>query len=437
MQFSEKVLEKEINFKEIFKYIFRKLGFIIAVAVIFGAVGYLVSDKADAPGSYSAFSYVSVENVEPESLVTYETVVLSDDILNAVISQTGLGLKAGEIRDATTVKYNGKTGYSIDVTNSDKDTAIKLSAGIAEQAVKHVSEKYNANANLVVKAESAKDISSSGPISLTVLASAAGLLLALFVFGCIALFDTGIKSVRDVERYGYAVIGAVSAPSYKNKSCCKKRNLWQFVFGYAKKQRCETLLVVNEDAKLYEEYRKLRANLDYTLKDNDNKVLLLAPVGCCAGFAASAINLGTLFASSGSRTLVIDCNLRGSKLAKRLALKPESNIKDVVVGNAKLADAAITLKDNLSLLVADNDNAELLSSAEFGKLIESAMSDYDKIVLAAADLTAYADAQILAKYSSGIVPIVKKFATKDSDIEEALSLAKISNANICGFLYKE
>lgn len=437
MQFSEKVLEKEINFKEIFKYIFRKLGFIIAVAVVFGALGYLVSDKADAPGQYSAFSYVSVENVEPESLVTYETVVLSDDILNAVISQTGLDLKASDIRDATTVSYNGKTGYSINVTNSDRNNAIALSAGIAEQAVKHVSEKYNVNANLVVKAESAKDLNPSGSISLTVLASAAGLLLALFVFGCIALFDTGIKSARDVERYGYAVIGTVSAPSHKNKSCCKKRNLWQFVFGYAKKQRCETLLAVNEDVKLYEEYRKLRANLDYTLKDNDNKVLLLAPVGCCAGFAASAINLGAVFASGGKRTLVIDCNLRGSKLAKRLSVTPENSVKDVALGNVKLADAVVSLNDNLSLLAANNDSAELLSSAEFGKLIESAKSDYDKIVLAAADLTVYADAQVLAKYASGIVPIVKKFATKDSDIEAALSSAKISKVNICGFLYKE
>ncbi len=439
MQFGEISSEKEINFTEIFKYLLRKLGYIIAVALVFGVLGYCVTVDKSESGEYSAYSYIYVENNDTESQSTYETAIVSDDVLNAVIARTDVKLTSGKLRDKTTVHYNSRTGYSITVVYDDEKTAVSLSAGIAEQAVEHVVANYDTNAKVVVKADFAKEIDGSDSISPTVLATAAGFFVALFAFGCTALFDTSIKSTRDVERFGYGVIGRVSRPDRKNKPCCKNRGVLGSVFGYAPKQRCESVLATKEDENLNEEYRRLRAGLDYVLTESESKTVLLAPVGCGEDAAVSAVNLAVSLANSSKRTLVIDCNMRDPKLKEKLKISPKNTVSDVVLGDVSLDAAVINLKDRLDVLAAgsERDRVQLLDSVGFADLIKTAKNDYDFIILSATDMTAYADADILAKYSSGVVPIVKKFVTKDSDIEKVLSFVKISKANIFGFLYKE
>ena len=113
-------------------------------------------------------------------------------------------------------------------------------------------------------------------------------------------------------------------------------------------------LHMNLDFTATEQYKLLRANLQFTLPE-DVKCPIIGVTSAMRGEGKSttAINLSYVLAEKGSRVLLIDGDLRIPSIAKKMKLPNSPGLTDLLIGNgAKLAEIQSALQPNWYILPA-------------------------------------------------------------------------------------
>ncbi|MBL4767822.1 MAG: CpsD/CapB family tyrosine-protein kinase [Rhodobacteraceae bacterium] len=125
-------------------------------------------------------------------------------------------------------------------------------------------------------------------------------------------------------------------------------------------------------------FDQLRTLLLQILRSNGwNRVAISAPTQGC-GSTFTAVNLGLSFARiPGSRTVLMDLNLRTPGIAKALGIQSRGDARGYLSGQIDTSQYLVRVKDTLALGLAgspDQDAAELLHDPRTGVALSS-MSD--------------------------------------------------------------
>ena len=83
-----------------------------------------------------------------------------------------------------------------------------------------------------------------------------------------------------------------------------------------------------------EAFRQLRTNLGFVDVDNPRKVILVTSVFPGEGKTTTVVNLAIALASTESRVLVIDADLRRTKVADLLGLESNASLTSVLSGRS-------------------------------------------------------------------------------------------------------
>jgi tyrosine-protein kinase Etk/Wzc len=167
-----------------------------------------------------------------------------------------------------------------------------------------------------------------------------------------------------------------------------------------------------------ESLRRIRSNLQFILRDNEQKVILVTSSVSGEGKTFTATNLATIFAMNNKKVLLVGCDLRRPALHRIFNIKNESGLSSIIIGQKKVSECIVkTSVENLDLLPSGPvppNPAELLETDQVKQLFESLRNNYDIIILDTPPVAMVSDSFTLAKFADTTLYVIRQnYSRKD------------------------
>jgi len=175
-----------------------------------------------------------------------------------------------------------------------------------------------------------------------------------------------------------------------------------------------------------EQFRIMRANLNFLQKGVPKPVILITSAGSGEGKSFVSLNLAAVLAKTGKKIALLDFDLR--KPDESMPMSSSGiGLKDYLLDEAQLKDIVQPLAELPSLHFYPSgqvisDVGDLIVSEKTDRLFEELQEDYDAIVINTAPVGLVGDALILQKFSTLIGFVMREGFTKKSQIQYLNSL---------------
>jgi tyrosine-protein kinase Etk/Wzc len=182
-----------------------------------------------------------------------------------------------------------------------------------------------------------------------------------------------------------------------------------------------TKLVVNDrpNSSVTESFRAVRTNFEFFSDGGKKQVLLITSATSGEGKTFCSINLASVFALNGHKTVLLEFDLRRPKIHEEFGSSNMIGINSYLIEKAIIEDIIMpTQIENLDLISAGPaapNPAELISSQRTGEFIEKLKEMYDYIIIDSAPAGIIAETFVLMKYSDINIFVVRM----DKTIREA------------------
>ena len=257
-----------------------------------------------------------------------------------------------------------------------------------------------------------------------------GGMLGGFLLGCGLIFlqrmvyGNGVTSASEIEREtNVSVFSKIAKtrmdniPSYRERLFC--------------------LAAVAPENLSVEQLRLLRSALEFSFLDAGNKVLLVSGISPGAGKSFVSMNLAYLFAMMGKKVLLVDADLRKSRLSEKKA----AGLSDVLCGKSNLEDVVEKVCDGafefLPIGKRNNNPNELLSSKNFEECIKHSKESYDVVLVDTPPINLVADAQSIARYVDFALLVLRYRMDSMENIKEALAALDIAGVQKRAFVLNQ
>ncbi|CAD6524260.1 polysaccharide biosynthesis tyrosine autokinase [Paraburkholderia metrosideri] len=274
------------------------------------------------------------------------------------------------------------------------------------------------NASIVDYAEVAEKPGRPNPILALGLGGAVGV---LFGFLATQLMALGLGRIRDPKRLE-AIVG-IDTLGILPISPVQKLE--------AKKAEHTFLISAEEtETPLIEAMESLALALQCSLAEKgERKVVLITSAVPNQGKSLISANLAYLLAEKGVKTLLLDADMRKSKVHRYLSGNTSEGLSGVLDGTFDSADVIVRPTENFHALPAGKKTkkaAKLLSADNFGPLIESLREEYDVVIIDSPPVLPVLDAAALSRYADMTLFVARQGQVSYAEVAESMSrLAKV------------
>lgn len=239
----------------------------------------------------------------------------------------------------------------------------------------------------------------------------AGFGIGIGIVLILAFLDTTIHTPEELEKHGFTMLTAI--PSIRAE-------LFEDVIreDITPSGKVSPHLITQIDPKspIAEAYRSLRTGIQFASLEDQSRSILFTSSTPQEGKSTSSVNAAIVFAQSGSKTLLVDCDLRRPILHSVFGVPKDPGLVNCLVGTISLDDAIYTTKiPNLDLLTSGSippNPSELLGSRHMRDLLDDLRSRYDTIIIDSPPTAAVTDAVLLATLADISVIVVRAHKTK-------------------------
>jgi tyrosine-protein kinase Etk/Wzc len=245
--------------------------------------------------------------------------------------------------------------------------------------------------------------------------------------------NTAIRRREDIEGVlqvpGLAVIPQISGNGVTSRfRILGRRN---------GKGRGHALITVsNARSSEAEAYRTLRTNLIFSQAIQSLRTVVVTSPSPKDGKTTTAANLAVTFAHQGIRVLLMDCDLRKSRLHALFGLSREPGLSQVILGESSIREAVRQSSvDGLSLItsgVLPPNPSELLGSTRLREMVAQFATEYDIVIMDSPPIYVAADAQILSALADGVVLVLRAGQTQRQSAQESVSRLANVGARVVG-----
>ena len=176
-----------------------------------------------------------------------------------------------------------------------------------------------------------------------------------------------------------------------------------------------------------ESFRDLRTNLLFT-DEGIRSVLITSPDGS-HGKTTVAFGLAATLARAGTRTILVDADLRRGRVAELLELPSSPGLMDVLLDETEVPDAVRVSPDGLHVLVGGRrtaDPGELLTSA-FPTLLTLLERDYEAVIIDSTPVIPISDARIVARYADATILVARAGSALRRQVRAAVERLALIN----------
>lgn len=387
-----------------------------ATAQVFVASYNATADPASA-GQEQAYIATQVS--------TFAAVIGSEDVLKTVRSLTNLNLSDADLQSklSTTVP-TGESIIEVHAKYKNANTAAEMAdaaaTGLATAVEKYTSTVNGNVVNLTVTKNALAPKKPSSPN--TVLNIALGLLLGLLIGAALAvaldILDTRIKDADTLTKVaGSPTMGVVVEDPKTQRHPIATR-------AGTRNMRAEN-------------YRQLRANLQFANVDEHPRIIAVTSSIPGEGKTTVAINLASTLAEAGFTVCLVDSDLRRPTIAKVLGLLSPVGLTSVLIHQIELSEAMQSAGSNFYVLTSGPtppNPSEVLASSYVRDVVRSLLDKVDYVVLDTAPLLPVADGSEVAALADGTLLVARHGVTTDSHIRRSVHALARVDAQLLGVL---
>ncbi|WP_198683982.1 polysaccharide biosynthesis tyrosine autokinase [Brachybacterium sp. YJGR34] len=361
-----------------------------------------------------------------QQISSYAELATTPFVLDEVIEELGLEATASELaRDLTVTAEEGSFLLEITATSPDPEGA----AAVADATAIHLQEAVasldggtgasSVELRVVTPAAVPAEPYSPDHVRIGVL----GLLLALLAGVATALIrallNTRVRGVDDLRTgEGRIVLGTIPA-----------------VRGAESAAR---VLLEHPHGAAAEAYRELRTNLQFVELVEGRRSILVTSSLMGEGKSTCTVNLAHALASSGSRVLLIDADLRSPSVHELLGIEGEVGLTTLLIGRAALAEVTQPgSTGGLDVITSGTippNPSELLGSAAMEKLLHEAYRRYDVVLIDVPPVLPVADAAVLSRIVGGVLVVAQNERVRRAELERAMAKLQAVDAPVVGMI---
>ena len=192
-----------------------------------------------------------------------------------------------------------------------------------------------------------------------------------------------------------------------------------------------------------EAYRALRTNIQFASPDHPVYTILATSTSPDDGKSTTIANLAITFAAAGSRTVLIDADLRRPHLHQIFDLSNDFGLTTLVseMARSKTGEESVRLPlqetsiQNLMVLTSGPvppNPAEILASQRMAEILARLKNNADYMLIDTPPIIAVTDAAVLASRVDGVLLVVNAGKTKRDLAIKARDMLRQVNANLLG-----
>lgn len=357
---------------------------------------------------------------------SYVTAARTPRVLQKVIDDLNLQIRPSELQDKVTVEALPNTVVlSITANDESPDQAMAIARHIAESLILVVPELESSGASgapelkltLLTPGEVPTAPVSPNKLLNLVIGVLSGLAIGIGSAMALSKNDTKVRDEADLRRVtNLEILGAVALEGggrgnhlLTDKST---RSPWA------------------------ESFRQLRTHVLFAHSKNPSKAVVITSAVPGEGKTCAAINLGLSLAQAGQRVVVVDADLRRSKMGEYLGLKQNAGLTTAVAGRMPLDVLLQPYGGNgLSILTSGQlppNPSELLASPAMVELLQQLEQTHDVVIIDTPPLLSVTDASVLAQRVGAVVLIVGSGEVKEADVQKALHYLSLVQAKVIG-----
>lgn len=182
--------------------------------------------------------------------------------------------------------------------------------------------------------------------------------------------------------------------------------------------------------------KTLLANIRFASVDHPVKSIVMTSSVPNEGKTTVSYQLAQATASSGKRTLIVECDMRHRSLANLIGARARYGLYAVLSGQVELEDAVVsTSHRNLFFLDSEPhipNPADILASQRFRNLMHELASSFDYVIFDTPPVGTFVDAAVIAAQADATVLVVRERFVKRADLQNAYDQLKKADAHVIG-----
>lgn len=418
---------EEISLRDYFLILKKRKILIVTITVLFilvASIGTKIIIKPEYKSSTTLIIKGS-EKVDSESdqkylneklTKTYSEIVNSKLIKAKVGKNLNIDLNNKDVIQKIDIESIPDTDIlKIEVTGSNAELVAKVANEIA-----NVSEKEAKNMLDIEKVEIVDEAQvPKRPINLntkknTIIGLILGLVISIFLAFLFEYLDDTIRTPKDISRH-LRLLSIGILP------------------------RVEEELVVFEKPNSFESesYRILNTSIQAIKRNKDIRTILITSSNFDEERDVVSINIGLAMAEKGDKVLLIDGNLRDSKLHTILNIDNKKGLSNILNEDLNYEETINIYgkEKDLHIITSGSDisnPSELLATDKMEGLIKKLENKYDTIILNSPAIGAISDAVTLSTVSDGTILVCEAEKTEIEDMKKGKELLEKVEANILG-----
>lgn len=322
-----------------------------------------------------------------------------------------------------------------ELLKKDVETARSLRDSLLKQQMETAvnSELAPTNVRIVDRAEVPLFAAKPNVKLNVVLGAFLGLLFAVGATLVANYFDSSVKSSEDVETLLQLPTLAV-IPSFERRQHTPRPDV-----PAPQGARAADLVVFREPKSMVAEaFRSMRTAVLFSTPNAPPRVLVVTSAAASEGKTSTSLNLASTLAASGSRTLLIDADLRRPSCHRAFGIANDTGLSRYLAGQVDFDDVVRVLDvPNLLFVPAGPtppNPAELVGSERMRDTLEKLRDEYDFVIVDSPPTLPVTDAVLLGREADGVVLVVKGNDTPRELVKRARDQLQQAGVHILGAL---
>ena len=196
-------------------------------------------------------------------------------------------------------------------------------------------------------------------------------------------------------------------------------------------------LIVHRDPSdaFSEAIQSVRTSLSYARAGGFPKSIMLTSSLASEGKSTVTMNLAIACAKAGKKVIIVEADLRRSRLYKAFKVPSSPGLSDYLVGNKEARPYQVKQIKNLSVLVGGTKTpnpVDLLGSIELKELIAKYEQEYDLVIVDCPPVLMLADAVIVSRMVEAVLFVVMAHETPKEAIKGSIHRLRSVGAPLIG-----